>query len=213
MSHEHIIVSGLYYYASSPDIKDQGLAFRAETGLSEDGGPSNQKTWAGSVNLGKVSCNIMLRWEERSHSFGFILDSNTCGTCYCVFKRVSTLRYWACKLLQGDSHPKNTLLLCGGSQSTNHFESGSASSTVAPNETAIAVPIGDGDEGQDESGRSLRSFWENSWLLQVGFNSERSRAASTRADERTEVLQRSVEPSLGENIFSLWTLNIDVEGI
>eukprot|EP01102_Stenamoeba_stenopodia_P010701 TRINITY_DN3252_c0_g1_i6.p1 TRINITY_DN3252_c0_g1~~TRINITY_DN3252_c0_g1_i6.p1 ORF type:complete len:522 (-),score=151.80 TRINITY_DN3252_c0_g1_i6:364-1842(-) len=54
MSHEHIIASALYYYSSSPGVKDQGLAFRAATGLTDNEyGPGDQKSWAGSVNLAR----------------------------------------------------------------------------------------------------------------------------------------------------------------
>jgi hypothetical protein len=54
MSHEHIVVSGLYYYSNSPNIQDQGLA---ATGLNEDSGVGQE--WGASVNLGKVSCSLL----------------------------------------------------------------------------------------------------------------------------------------------------------
>ena len=40
MTHEHILASVLYYYSSSPSLKDTGLAFRADGGYSDDYGPS-----------------------------------------------------------------------------------------------------------------------------------------------------------------------------
>lgn len=30
MTHEHILVSALYYYSTSPHLEDQGLSFRVE---------------------------------------------------------------------------------------------------------------------------------------------------------------------------------------
>jgi hypothetical protein len=39
MAHEHILVSGIYYYQNSDCLEDAGLAFRADTGYGEDYGP------------------------------------------------------------------------------------------------------------------------------------------------------------------------------
>ncbi len=34
MTHEHILVSAIYYYSTSSDIEDEGLSFRVETNNS-----------------------------------------------------------------------------------------------------------------------------------------------------------------------------------
>lgn len=39
MTHEQIVVSAIYYYASSTDLDDAGLAFRVENGYNEEYGP------------------------------------------------------------------------------------------------------------------------------------------------------------------------------
>jgi hypothetical protein len=41
MAHEHILVSGIYYYQNSDCLEDAGLAFRADTGYDDYHGPDS----------------------------------------------------------------------------------------------------------------------------------------------------------------------------